>query len=269
MELVQAQTIGKTTASDKAPSIDDCRIKASDAIAADVYVAKIGNTNKFSKGNISAWTGAAKSKKTFAITMLGSAMMGGVNLYDKFHAFAENDLLWIDTEQSPHDAQKIAKRVVKLIGTEKNLYLYGLRPYTPEERVTMISEALKKHKCDVLIIDGARDLLMNINDPVESTIISTQLMKWSYDYNIHIAIVLHKSANGMRGHLGTELENKSETVIEVKRNEEDINISEIKEVYGRGKGFEPFSFFIDDNGLPVVGDVDLSVEVSSVDDIPF
>ena len=141
MELVQTQTVGKVKPTEDQPSISTCRIKASDHINADVYVAKIGNTNKFSKGNISAWTGAAKSKKTFAITMLGSAMMGGVNLYDKFNAFAENNLLWIDTEQSPHDAQKIAKRVVKLIGSEKNLYLYGLRPYTPAQRVLMIDEA--------------------------------------------------------------------------------------------------------------------------------
>lgn len=269
MELIESQTVGTVKTNDEQPSIINCRIKATDNIVSDVYVAKIGNTNKFSKGNISVWSGAAKSKKTFAITMLVSSMLGGVNLYSQFNAYAKNKVLWIDTEQSPFDVQKITKRIVKLIGSETNLYMFGLRPYTPAQRIIMIDEALKIYKCDVLIIDGARDLLMNINDPVESTIIATKLMKWTYDYNIHLSVVLHKSANGLRGHIGTELENKSETVIEVKRNEDDINVSEIREVYGRGKGFQSFNFFIDENGLPVVGDFDLSVEVSNVKDIPF
>ncbi len=271
MELVQSHKVNNNNAvADKSVKpLAGYKITAKSNIEANVYVARIGGTKKFSKGNISAWTGAAKSKKTFAMTMLVSSMLAGVNLYDKFHSTDKNNVLWIDTEQSPFDVQRINRRIVKLIGDEMGLQMYGLRPLTPAQRIVKIDEALKLHKCDVLVIDGARDLLMNINDPVESTEIATKLMRWSYDYNIHVAIVIHKSANGLRGHIGTELENKAETVIQVTRNDSDINVSEIEEVYGRGKGFDSFSFFIDDEGLPVVGAVDLSVEISNDKDIPF
>jgi len=240
------------------------RIKSTDDIKQDVYIAKIGNTNKFSKGNISVWTGAAKSKKTFAMTMLVSSMMGGIDLRGQFYSYAQNKVLWIDTEQSPYDVQKVVKRLKELSGKEDNLIMYALRPLSPAQRVEMIDEALTKHEVDVLIIDGARDLIMDINEAKESTEIVTRIMKWSYDYNIHVSTVVHQSTAGkVRGHIGTELENKAESVIKVTRQEDDINVSEIQEVYGRGKGFEPFTFFINRDGMPVIGTSDFTGFVSA------
>lgn len=237
------------------PSIDQYRIKSTDEIKDNEYITRISGTNKFSKGNISAWTGAAKSKKTFAMTMLVSSMLSGTTQFEKFYSYKLNKVLWIDTEQSPADVQRVIKRIVEIVGDEKNVFMYGLRPLTPKERIEAIEQLLETHKgIDVLIIDGARDLLMNINDPVESTEVVTKIMKWSYDYHIHISTVVHQASGGLkvRGHIGTELENKAETVIQVKRNDTDINYSEIKEVFGRGKGFEAFEFYIDQNGIPVV-----------------
>lgn len=271
MELVKLDNIKKETYKQEVLKLSDFRIKASDKLPPNVYVSKIANTNKFSKGNISAWTGRAKSKKTFAMTMLVSSMVSGVDLYDTFYSYHKNKVIWIDTEQSPNDVQKIVKRVKKMIGDESNLYMYGLRPLTPKQRVEKIEEALRTVKCDVLVIDGVRDLIMNINDPEESTVIVTKLMKWSYDYDIHVTTVIHQSnADKVRGHIGTEIENKAETVIRVTRDEDDVNVSSISEVYGRGKGFDDFNFFINEEGLPVIGTVDLSNSFSaSPDDAPF
>tara|TARA_R110002074_G_scaffold182436_1_gene347354 strand:+ start:647 stop:1459 length:813 start_codon:yes stop_codon:yes gene_type:complete len=252
--------------------LDSFRIKATDNLPPNVYVSKIGNTNKFSKGNISAWTGKAKSKKTFAITMLVSSMVAGSDLYGQFNSYNQNKVLWIDTEQSPHDVQKVAKRVKELVGSEDNLFMYGLRPLSPKQRVEQIEKALAIHECDVLVIDGVRDLIMSINDAAESTEIVTKLMKWSYDYNIHVTTVIHQSsADKVRGHIGTEIENKAETVIKVVRDEHDVNVSYIKEMYGRGKGFEDFQFYIDDNGLPVIGGIDFgsSFKSDSDNEAPF
>ena len=252
--------------------LNDFRIKATDKIPSNIYVAKIRGTKKFSRKNISAWIGKAKSKKTFAMTMLGSSMISGVDLYDTFYSYKKNRLLWIDTEQSPADAQKVAVRINKLVGNSDNLYLYGLRPLSPKERIEKIEEALKLHKPDVLVVDGIRDLVWNINDPVESTTVVTMVMKWSFDYDMHIAVVIHQTNEGKaRGHIGTEIENKSETVIKVERNETDISISTIKEMFGRGKGFEDFDFFINEDGLPVVGSINFNSnnEFSEPDDAPF
>ena len=256
MELVTSTRIEKNTPAPES-SLADFRIKASDNIKADVYVSKIGNTNKFSKGNISAWTGAAKSRKTFGMTMVVASMLGGIDLYNQFYSYDKNKVLWIDTEQSPFDVQKVTRRLKQFVGTEANLIMYGLRPLTPAQRLSMIEQALKENKCDVLVIDGARDLLMNINDPEQGTIIVTKLMEWSYNYNIHVATVVHSSQKGVRGHLGTELENKAETVIKIQVNENDKERSDIIEVKSRGKGFQDIAFKVNDKGLPEVLDSDM------------
>ena len=269
MELVKALKLNNT-APVSGLKLDDFRIKASDKIPDDVCVAKIKNTKKFTRKNISGWIGKAKAKKTFAMTMFGSSIISGVDLYNTFYSYNKNKLLWIDTEQSPVDAQKVAIRINKLVGNAENLILYGLRPLSPKERIDKIQEALDLHKPDVMVIDGVRDLVWNINDPVESTTVVTMIMKWSYDYDMHIAVVIHQTNEGKaRGHIGTEIENKSETVIKVERDGIDVNVSKVIEVFGRGKGFDEFEFFIDADGLPVIGSVDFAKEFGNDDKAPF
>lgn len=246
------------------------RIKSTDNIKSSEYLLRIGNTNKFSKGNISGWIGLAKSKKSFALTMFTAALCGGLNLYNKFNANAAYKVLYIDTEQSPDDVQRITRRVKKLVGSEDNLFMYGLRPLAPSSRIDAIDLLLLEHKPDVLVIDGVRDLLMDINNAVECTEVMTKLMKWSFDYDIHIATVLHqnKGDGNSRGHIGTELNNKSQAILRVQKDTTDVNVSTIEEVFGRGKGFEKFAFEITDEGLPQVID-DFNIDVSSLNEAPF
>lgn len=250
--------------------IEKYRVKASSKIPAPEYLVKIANVNKISRGNISLWKGKAKSKKTFALTMFASTICGGLEFGGKFVANKKAKVLWIDTEQSQSDVHKVVKRVEVLVGNDDNLIMYGLRPETPAKRIEIIELLLKEYgnKIGVLVIDGVRDLVMNINDPVESTEVATMLMKWSYEYNIHISTILHenKSDGSSRGHIGTEIDNKSELVMRVEKDEHDKSISWIEEVYGRGKGFDRFSFMINDQALPEV--VEPTMIVSN-DDTPF
>lgn len=53
-----------------------------------------------------------------------------------------------------------------------------------------------------------------------------------------------------QGHLGTELLNKAETILQVVRDEKDPNISIVKPMSIRDVEFEPFAFRIDNDGLP-------------------
>lgn len=272
LKLIEPLKVGGAVSKEKPTVINltDYRIRHTDPIPPNVYVAKINGRNKFSRKNISAWIGKAKSKKTFAMTMLGTAMSAGIDLYETFYSYNPNKVLWIDTEQSPVDAQKIVFRLQKLNGNIDNFFLYGLRPLSPKERIEMIQDALKLHKPDVLVIDGIRDLVWNINDPVESTTIVTMVMKWSFDFDMHIAVVIHQTNDGKaRGHIGTEIENKAETVIKIERNEHNQEISNIQENFGRGKGFTDFDFYIDEKGLPVVANVEFKQITADEDDIPF
>ncbi|CAL2106680.1 AAA domain-containing protein [Tenacibaculum sp. 190524A02b] len=255
VEKVSQSDLGASSGDEFLERLKLLRVTSKDDIKANEYLLRIENTNKFSKGNISGWIGRAKSKKTFALTMFVAAILGGLRLFGKFNANKKTKVLWIDTEQSPADVQKVTKRLALLSGSEENLFMYGLRPFNPSERIKSIELLLSIHKeVEVLVIDGVRDLLMDINNAVESTEVIGHLMRWSYEKDIHIATVLHqnKADGNSRGHVGTELENKAETIIRITKDETDGSISWIEEIYGRGRGFEKFSFSIDDKGLPEI-----------------
>ena len=77
-------------------------------------------------------------------------------------------------------------------------------------------------------------------------------MQWSSIYDLHIHCVLHlnKGDDNVRGHIGTELNNKAETVLVISKSSQDNNISEVRSMHIRDKDFSPFAFRIDENGLP-------------------
>lgn len=114
----------------------------------------------------------------------------------------------------------------------------------------------------MVIIDGLRDLMYDINNGKEATDVMTVLMAWTSVYDLHIHTVLHlnKNDNNPRGHIGTELENKAETVLIISKNMQNNSISEVKPMHMRDKEFSTFAFHIDDNKLPVL-DSGISVTV--------
>ena len=106
----------------------------------------------------------------------------------------------------------------------------------------------------LVIIDGIRDLMYDINSPSESSDLINLLMRWSSEYNLHIHTVLHlnKGDDNTRGHIGTELNNKAETVLQITKSTQDVDISEVKAMHIRDKDFEPFAFRINETALPEV-----------------
>ena len=65
---------------------------------------------------------------------------------------------------------------------------------------------------------------------------------------------LNKGDDNTRGHIGTELNNKAETVLQITKSTQDGNISEVKAMHIRDRDFEPFAFRINDSALPEVVD---------------
>ena len=151
------------------------------------------------------------------------------------------------------------QRILRLAGMQQdvntaNLVFYGLREYHPTMRLQLIEHALQKETgCGLVVIDGIRDLMLDINDPSESVSIINKLMQWSSIYNLHIHCVLHlnKSDDNVRGHIGTELNNKAETVLVIAKSQTQANASEVKPLSLRDREFEPFAFKIDEEGMPV------------------
>mgnify|MGYP002244706224 CR=1 FL=1 len=134
-------------------------------------------------------------------------------------------VLYIDTEQSPYHCLKVMKRILRMAGLPDDrdsgyLEFLALRKYTPEQRISIVEQAIY-HSPDIglVIIDGIRDMVYDINSPGESTRIISKLMQWTDDRQIHIHTILHqnKGDENARGHIGTELNNKAETVLLVEK----------------------------------------------------
>ena len=77
-------------------------------------------------------------------------------------------------------------------------------------------------------------------------------MKWTDERQIHIHAILHqnKSDENARGHIGTELNNKAETVLLVEKVPQDSDTSCVRSVHIRAMDFEPFAFRINSDALP-------------------
>ena len=125
----------------------------------------------------------------------------------------------------------------------ENLEFLALRKYTPEQRIRIVEQAIyNTPDIALVIIDGIRDMVYDINSPGESTRIISKLMQWTDDRQIHIHTILHqnKGDENARGHIGTELNNKAETVLLVEKDKSNGDISNVSAMHIRAMDFEPF-----------------------------
>ena len=225
-----------------------------------VEVLSIGDSAIGTLGNFSASIGKAKSKKTFNVSAIVAAALTNGTVLNYRASFPDDKrkILYIDTEQSRCHCLKVMKRILALAGlpTDElsgNLDFLMLRKYSPSVRILMVEEAIRQTDgLGLVIIDGLRDLVVDINCPSESTAIISKMMQWTDERQIHIHTVLHqnKSDDNARDHIGTELNNKAETILQVEKDKMDASISSVEPVHVRAMEFEPFAFRINSDGLP-------------------
>ena len=208
-------------------------------------------------GNVSLVIGKAKSKKTFFVSVALAAAAGTDDVLGMFRGHLPDDkrtVLFFDTEQARYHVHKVAKRICRMMGVSlpENFKAYCLRKYSPNERINLIKSAIEQEdNLGFVVIDGVRDLVTSINDEEQSTTITSLFLKLTEERQFHLMTVLHqnKSDNNARGHIGTELINKCETVLSVTQ-QSDKNVSVVETEYSRDQGAEPFAFEIDDHGIP-------------------
>jgi hypothetical protein len=213
-------------------------------------------------GNFSLIIGKAKSKKTFSLCLFLSALVANQTVFGKFKgSLPENKtkVVFFDTEQGKFHVSLFQKRVYKLLASENlvNFEVFYLRKHTPQERLEIIEYKLQTDPdIGFVAIDGIRDLVNSINDEEEATKTASNLLRWTETKNIHIITVLHqnKRDENARGHLGTELVNKAETVLSVSLDPNDKKISVVEPEFCRDREPEIFAFTVDENGLPVLVD---------------
>lgn len=244
--------------------LNESLIKATDTYKTPPQIIWVDNSTIATLGNFSASTGKAKAKKTFNVSALVAASLanGKVLNYRASLPDGKRRILYVDTEQSRYHCHNVLERILKLAGLptsidNENLDFICLREYTPSVRIEVIDYALAQGQgYGLVIIDGIRDLLLDINNAGESVEVINKMMEWSSKYDLHIHCVLHqnKGDNNVRGHIGTEMNNKAETVLVITKSTTNPDISEVKAMHIREKEFKPFAFTVNEKGLPEIVD---------------
>ena len=224
-----------------------------------------------SRGNISAICGEAKSKKTFlASALVASAMAIPLDKLNNFKSVDKDmniNVLWVDTEQGERHVRRVIDRISEMTGakmgglvSEPRLMTLSLRELSPMDRYKVMMEAVKRYPFDLIVIDGIADLQNNTNDLEESDALVGLLMALSTKTNTHILCVLHTNpgSDKARGHLGSSLQRKAETVIFVHRNGE---CSVVEPQFCRNEPFERFAFAVNEEGVPEICDIPQSGEI--------
>ena len=216
-------------------------------------------------GNFSFVQAPPKTKKTFFVSLLASAYLSNTNNFAG-PIIGHRDgkqLLHIDTEQGKWHAQKVFRRTLNMTGNNNaysDIYhTYALRTLGYKERINFIEYCLTT-KCEnvgFVILDGIADLVSDVNNLEECNNCVQKIMEWSSNYKCHIVTVIHSNFGSDKptGHLGSLLEKKAETQIQLEANTVNKHLVTVTCKRSRNYTFDTFSFEINDIGYPqVVGD---------------
>lgn len=214
-------------------------------------------------GNIMAICAEAKNGKSWLMQQFVLAMLKG-EFCGLTSDMVNPRVLYFDTEQDKYDTKMIQTRVHYVIGwpfEEDNdaFQLYSMDDFDllkkdqtiQQNRMFAIETAIQVMKPQVVFIDGVRDLIFDFNDLAESATLVQKLMSLARRNNILICTVLHVNPNSdkMRGHLGTEMQNKTTDVFTVKKEDSGgVKQFKVKQIAARHQDVEDWTFWINDQG---------------------
>ena len=275
--LVQ-QSIVKRSVSDDDLLLEEQRITCDKELPPMEFLFRVSGKPCLPRGEVDAETGKAQSGKTLFLSMLMACCVRDEVLFVQ-RPFDEIDgcwvsrpvrCLWFDTEQSDKSTQEILMcRMKKLIEApgqmtcnepwERYFDIFNVRKLHYDERLRLFEKAVRKYEPALVVLDGVRDLLADINDGVKAQEIVERLMKLAQETNSCIVCVLHqnKSAEDRnpRGWIGTELMNKAFEVYSCEKVKPE-NIFVVEQTLTRKYDFGRLLFFRMDSEteLPVVCD---------------
>ncbi len=241
-----------------------------DLVEDEISILSFLNTSVANLKNLSLLLGIKKAGKSSLLSLILGDRTG---IAQRSLPSNKSHILFCDLEQSGKYLRKLQDRVYNLSGDKPaTMTFLKLRGKSKKERLELIKLGISLDpEIGLVIIDNIKDLCHDFNDLNEADKVATMLVHWAQDFNIHIMCVLHlNKGNGLsRGHLGSELENKAETVIKVRRDEQN-NCVIVEPEATRDKPFEKFSFYYDEAGLPIVQRMDsIGTKVTKGSKEPF
>lgn len=203
-------------------------------------------------GDIVTIVGAAKSRKSAVCNSIAAALLQDATNFNpilNFEGLINNrNIVILDTEQNAPDFYNSQKQILRQANQQtdpKNLFSFCITDINLTDRLAFVEYVFNKvGNVGALIIDGIVDICEDYNDQKGSRQLIDHLKVLISKNNTLLIPVLHnaRSTGSARGHLGTELINKSKAVINVKK-DDDAGTSSVSFQYIRGNR-EPQQFEI-------------------------
>lgn len=237
-------------------TLQKCRITPSSDIRPHEFLYSWNNKPILARGELIAISGKAKSGKTY-ICSLFAALAASESLLG-LTGRPDSRVLWIDTEQSEDSTQEIlCQRIGTLIGQlpdPEQFIVYNLRQQNWQDRLTLVTTAICQHTPDLVIFDGIRDVVGDINDYQQAQDVITKLLSIASYHHAAIVCVLHQNKaiedKTLRGALGTELQNKSFETYECTK-DPDSHVFTMRQTATRKYDITAkLTFTVNDAGLP-------------------
>lgn len=226
------------------------------------FLFRWGDHPCFARGELVALTGKAKSGKTFVCSMLMAlAVRPQLMGLSRLHADPLR-VVWIDTEQSEDSTHEIlCHRIGALIGQpipDDQFFVYNLRRDNWQDRLHWAHLCIVQAKPDLVIFDGIRDVVGDINNYTEAQTVLDKLLSIASWSGACIVCVLHQNKaledKTLRGALGTELQNKSYETYECQK-DLDTRLFTLRQTATRKYDItQKLEFTVNAEGLPIPSD---------------
>lgn len=210
-------------------------------------------------GNLTSLVGMTKSGKT-AVNQAG--ISGSLNREGRIIDTVGMNIvpsmgkliLHIDSEQSLFDHYRGLQSILKRSGMETQpeyFKSYNTTGKSPSEAIQLLLYALEFYGSRFggvhsIWLDGPADFVNSVNDEKEVNALVTLLMMTARKYQCPIINTIHFNPNQDskgRGHLGSALERKSESVLSITKNEDGLSKYEpLKGLLRNADGFNPVTF---------------------------
>jgi len=257
------QSVIENSTTDEEKRIEQFRITCDKQLPEMDFLFRIFGKPCFPRGELVAVTGKAKSGKTLFTSMLMACCAKEQVLQVQRAPIDAEDTwqrvplrcLWYDTEQSEQSTQDILKnRVLRLAAPTdstsvppcSNFDVFNVRCLHYEERLRLFETAVYKYHPDLVLLDGVRDLLADINDGVKAQEIVERLMKLAQESGCCLVCVLHQNKGAedrnLRGWIGTELMNKAFEVYSCEKAKPE-NIFVVEQTHTRKYDLNGMIFF--------------------------
>ena len=243
----------------------------------------------FPRGELVGLTGKPKSGKTFVSSILMTLCFREEVLTVLRESAEPLRVLWFDAEQSDEATQDILRhRILPMMGKglsqeeyssltsdlfEPNapgnaslipyFNIFNVRQDPWRERLPLLEAAVQQYKPDLVIVDGIRDLINDINDGVLAQETVERLMHLASEHRCCIACVLHQNKSAedknLRGWIGTELTHKAFEVYECEKSDDRI-FSLSQKLTRKYDIIDTLKYIVDEQGIPQLCSVEALLE---------